>query len=326
MKQRKERLDFNFVYFGLIHLPGNNLQNSTPKWLIWTKAARLRTLPLAFSGTGLGSFLAWKQAHFQPIVAIFLLLTTLCLQVLSNFANDLGDSIHGADHAKRMGPARAVQSGDLSKGEMKKAVYLMASLSFFFGMVLLYFAFAGDWTKILLFIGLGVAAISAAYFYTNGKKPYGYFALGDVFVFTFFGIVAVAGSYFLYTQNFKSTLFFPSLAIGFWSTAVLNINNMRDMESDSMAGKLTIPILLKKENALKYHGLLVLAGFLSFGYFIFQNEVSFLFSIPGMLMILKSFFLSLIKFEPKHLDKQLKPQALGTFLSVLGLWLGAILI
>ncbi len=323
MLKRKFRFELKLVYFGPRHLTSNNLKNSPPKWKIWVSAARLRTLPLAFSGTGLGNYLAVQSAGFQPKICILTFLTTLFLQVLSNFANDLGDSIHGADHAQRSGPSRAVQSGSLSPREMKTAVWVMALASLFSGIWLLWESFHQDWQKSIPLFLVGLLGIGAAYFYTNGKNPYGYMALGDVSVFVFFGLVAVAGSYYLHSLTLGPDLVLPSLALGFWSTAVLNINNMRDTESDQVAGKVTIPIILGPKKAVIYHSSLVWGGIFCFLSWPFNGHwFLVLLSAPGLFLILKSYIGVFQSHTSKEMDKQLKPQALGTFLSVLGLWIG----
>lgn len=297
---------------------------SEPKdsgWKVWLGAARLRTLPLALSGTGMGQYLAFQQGNFDPVICGLTFLTTLFLQVLSNFANDLGDSLHGADHASRQGPARAVQSGKISTGQMKIAVVTMAIAALLSGIGLLYVCFRNQPEKALPLFLTGLLAIAAAYFYTNGKKPYGYMALGDVSVFLFFGFVAVSGSYYLHTLSLSPELILPSCAMGLWSTAVLNINNMRDRDSDFSAGKTTLPIVLGPKKALAYHTFLVLGGLFCFLYPLRQNPtITFLFLIPGLGLVLRSFVGVLKSREVVQMDQNLKPMALGIFIMVSGLW------
>lgn len=300
---------------------GSKVNNLTSKLKIWISAARLRTLPLAFSGTGMGNLLAWQNHDFKPAICFLTFITTLFLQVLSNFANDLGDSLHGADHAGRKGPGRAVQSGKISAREMKMAVLVTALGAFLSGICLLFLSFSSDWADALPLFATGLLSIGAAYFYTNGKKPYGYMALGDVSVFVFFGLVAVSCSYYLHTHTFTNELILPSCAFGFLSTAVLNINNMRDTESDLEAGKITLPIVLGPQKSIFYHSLLVFGGIACLIISVFNGRFAdILFLVPGIALILKSYFGVLKSRTPESMDQYLKPQALGVFLSMTGLW------
>jgi len=296
------------------------LKNQPFRPAIWFKAARLRTLPLALAVSGLGNFLAIYSSGFQWIIVFFSIGTTIFLQVLSNFSNDLGDSIHGADHKDRKGPMRTVQSGELSKKQMLSAVYLMAGLSLVTGCFLLWVSFQNQWEKTLPFFFIGIASIAAAYLYTNGKKPYGYQALGDASVFIFFGLVAVLGTAYLHNHNIDFNNILPAIWLGCWSTAVLNINNMRDIESDQQAGKQTIPIVLGLKSSKIYHLVLVGIGFISILIFaILKQDLCFLGAIPGTALVFKTTF-SINKTEDiEAMDQYLKPQAIGTFLAVLGI-------
>ncbi|MFM7854907.1 MAG: 1,4-dihydroxy-2-naphthoate octaprenyltransferase, partial [Flammeovirgaceae bacterium] len=187
-------------------------------------------------------------------------ITTIFLQILSNLANDYGDSVNGADHAGRRGPQRAVQSGAISLGQMRNAVTLFVLLSLISGSLLLWFSFGTNWHNIITFFGLGLLSILAAIGYTVGKKPYGYIGLGDVSVLIFFGLVGVMGSYFLFTRSFTWQEVLPAMSCGLFSIAVLNINNIRDIESDKAAGKFSIPVRIGKEKATTYHWLLLIGG------------------------------------------------------------------
>ncbi len=286
---------------------------------VWIKAARLRTLPLAIAVSATGNFVASYSSHFQWDVVVMSILTTLLLQVLSNFANDLGDSIHGADHAERKGPKRAVQSGALSKIQMANAVKVFAMLSFVAGCSLIWISFHQSWEKVLPIFGIGLAAIAAAYLYTNGSKPYGYQALGDISVFVFFGLVAVMGTQYLHIGSWNLKALLPAISMGCWSTAVLNINNMRDIDSDQQAGKETIPGILGLKNAKNYHFTLVLIGtatWFAFGFY--NSDLSFFGAIPGILIMLKTSVGISKSFTSEDLDKYLKPQAVGTFICIMG--------
>ncbi|MBP8085468.1 MAG: 1,4-dihydroxy-2-naphthoate octaprenyltransferase [Cloacibacterium sp.] len=225
----------------------------------WIKAARLRTLPLSMSGIIMGSFIArWKLLEqgktWDWTIFALALLVTLLYQVLSNFANDYGDGVKGTDQ-NRIGEAeqRAVASGKISAKQMRNAMFLFAILSLVATLVLLYKAFFPDFiNEFYTFIGLGVACILAAIGYTVGKKPYGYLGLGDLMVFIFFGLVSVCGSYFLFTKTFDWYMLLPASAIGLLSAAVLNLNNMRDIENDEKSGKKTLALRLGFKNAMIY--------------------------------------------------------------------------
>ena len=227
----------------------------------WISAFRLRTLPLALSCIILGSALAFKEDKFDIVIFILALLTTLLLQVLSNLANDLGDTQNGADSDDRKGPKRAVQTGVISIKAMKKALYVFIGLSLLSGTALLLVSFGLSAVKEFgFFFLLGVLSIGAAIKYTMGKSPYGYQGLGDLFVFLFFGLVGVVGVFFLFTQTINTEVILIACSFGLLSTGVLNINNIRDIKSDFKAGKISIPVRLGAHYAALYHlALLVVA-------------------------------------------------------------------
>lgn len=277
----------------------------------WVEAARPRTLPLALSSILMGSFTAAAEGFFNPWVFGLACLTTIFLQVLSNFANDYGDTQNGADLAGRIGPARAVQTGVITPQQMFRAIVLFAFLSLFAGIALLWIAF-GSFTSptFLQFLGLGVLCIIAAYTYTAGKNPYGYAGLGDMSVFLFFGLVGVIGSYYLYSQTLSLTSLLPALSSGFFATGVLNINNIRDIASDTLAGKKTIPARFGKKKALIYHWLLLIGGMTaSLLYMVIQEQNTYWFLLSYPLFILNGF--KVTKLE--NPDPMLKQLALSTF-------------
>jgi len=227
----------------------------------WVSAFRLRTLPLALSSIFMGGFLAATQIAFDPVVLGLCILTTLFLQILSNLANDYGDSVHGADHAERLGPKRAVQAGHITPKQMKGGIIMFSLLSLLSGVGLLWFSFGSEGIYLfLLFLAVGLAAIWAAITYTNGPKPYGYAGLGDISVFLFFGLVGVLGTVFLQSQEFSLSHILPAAACGFFATGVLNVNNIRDIVSDKLAGKNSVPVRLGAKNARIYHWILLIAG------------------------------------------------------------------
>ena len=226
----------------------------------WLHAVRLRTLPLSLASIFAGSLLAYSLQVFQWEILLFASLTTIFLQILSNLANDYGDTVNGADHQDRTGPIRAVQSGLISLPEMKKAMYLFGTLSLISGLILLYFA-VPNWTLFFVFLGLGLASIWAAVSYTSGSNPYGYIGLGDISVFLFFGLLGVIGTFFLHSTDFNSSVIWIGLSLGFFSTTVLNINNIRDIESDFQAGKKSIPVRIGRKAANIYNWTLILGGY-----------------------------------------------------------------
>ena len=232
----------------------------TTKKEAWLHAVRLRTLPLALASILAGSFLAQWQGAFRWEILLLAALTTIFLQILSNLSNDYGDTVHGADSAERQGPVRAVQSGMISLAEMKKAMYLFGVLSLVSGLLLIYLAL-DDWKLFFLFLGIGLAAIWAAITYTSGSKPYGYAGLGDISVFVFFGLTGVLGTYFLHTLSFEPLAVLIAISLGCFSTAVLNINNIRDIESDEKAGKRSIPVRIGRKKAVQYNWALLAMGY-----------------------------------------------------------------
>lgn len=230
----------------------------------WIVSFRLRTLPLSLSSVILGSFLSLSYGIFSHLIFWLCVITTLSLQILSNLANDYGDMITGADNAERIGPARALQKGDITMVQMKVMIIIFVIISSVSGLFLVYYGtrfMSFNYTLILLAIGL--AAIAAAIKYTVGKKPYGYRAMGDLFVLIFFGPVGTMGAFFLHSGFVRFDLIFPSMAIGLMSVAVLNLNNMRDIENDSRSGKLTLAGILGREKSKIYHGFIILAAITS---------------------------------------------------------------
>lgn len=223
-------------------------------------ALRLRTLPLAAASIIVGAGLAINNGIFNPVIFVFSLLTALLLQILSNLANDYGDAKTGADNQNRVGPQRAMQTGEITALSMKKAIILFAITSFVSGVILLSISIKVDMFSWLLFLGLGLLAIFAAITYTMGKLPYGYRAMGDVAVFLFFGLLGVLGSYYLYDLSFDVVNVLPAISVGFLSAAVLNINNMRDMDTDKTSNKITLVVLFGRDWAFKYQLLLVLSA------------------------------------------------------------------
>lgn len=285
---------------------------------VWLQAFRLRTLPLSLACIGMAGFLAAAQRAFNGGVFALCCITTIFLQILSNLANDYGDSIHGADHAGRQGPARAVQSGAISARQMKRAMLVFVSLCLLSGVSLLVVAFGRDWSAILFFFALGLASILAAIGYTVGKKPYGYIGLGDFSVLIFFGLVGVLGALYLFTHNFRWPDVLPALSCGLFSIGVLNINNTRDIESDRAAGKFSVPVRIGKKNAAIYQSLLLaIATAASVIYVLldYRSPFQFLFlvTVPLQFHIAKAVH----QLPANALDPYLKKMALTTLAFVL---------
>ena len=226
----------------------------------WIKAFRLRTLPLAMASIILGSFLAVYDGAYNWAVIILSMTTTLFLQILSNLANDYGDSQKGTDNKQRVGPERTVQSGEILPRQMKTAVIVFAVLSLISGILLLYISFGDDIGKALFFLLIGIGAIMAAIKYTIGKKAYGYSGFGDLFVFIFFGLVGVVGTYYLNTRFFRWDILLPAISVGFFSVGVLNLNTMRDISNDIISGKHTVASRFGIARAKLYHEFLIHGG------------------------------------------------------------------
>ncbi len=324
----------------------------------WISAARLRTLPLSISGILVGSACAYIAIHqfnlsldklslinakhtteviplnmeqsiaemfslpkkvFNITIPILALITTLGFQILSNFANDYGDGVKGTDNEDRIGPMRAIQSGAIKPHEMKRAMIITAVLTLISAIALIYVSLGLDKLLIsLFFLVLGITAIWAAIKYTVGDNAYGYRGLGDVFVFVFFGPVSVMGIYVLITQQLNWWTMLPSITIGLLSVAVLNLNNMRDLESDRKAGKNTIVVKIGLAKAKLFHYIVITVAFVCASLFILMNYLatSYVFIFLPMLAFIP-ILLHVFKVErttnPSDLDPELKKVALSTF-------------
>jgi 1,4-dihydroxy-2-naphthoate octaprenyltransferase len=223
----------------------------------WISACRPQTLLLALATVLTGSAAAVMNGGFRMPVFLLAAATAMLLQILSNLANDYGDFVSGKDNAGRIGPRRMVQTGKISAKQMLAAIIVAGALSFVCGAVLVFIGAGNDFLKILFFGLLGVCAIAAAVKYTAGKKPYGYRGLGDISVFIFFGPVGAVGTYFLHTLTFAPDVLLPASSVGLLSVGVLNMNNMRDFETDSKSGKRTLTVMLGEQKAKFYHFFLI---------------------------------------------------------------------
>lgn len=284
----------------------------------YIQAARLRTLPLSISGIIVGSGIAAFEGFFNGLICCLALFTTIGFQVLSNFANDYGDAQKGTDNDDRVGPKRAIQSGAITSKQMKKAMIVSGALTLISALLLIYSAFGKtDFPNLIIFFLLGIASIIAAIRYTVGKNPYGYSGLGDVFVFLFFGLLGVVGSYYLYTKTLNnSSVFLPAVAIGLLSAAVLNLNNMRDQIPDKKASKNTLVVKIGGRSAKLYHYLLLIIPMVCLIVFTninYHSPWQWLF-----LIVVIPLFSNLIVVGKnsihKDLDPELKKVALSTFL------------
>lgn len=293
----------------------NQVTNSPVK--SWLGAARLRTLPLAASSIITGSALGWHDSNNPWSIFILALLTCIVLQILSNFANDYGDYEKGTDNASRVGPTRALQSGNINKKQMKNAIVITSLLALIVGIALLLASFqnSGKILIALMFFLLGIVSIGAAYKYTAGKNPYGYRGLGDLAVFLFFGIIGVAGTFYLHTLKWNPSILLPASAIGLFSTAVLNLNNMRDHVNDKASGKITTVVRLGFDKAKWYHFALLFCAWFCLVLFLVSGEFS-----SWKWLVLMPLPFTIVHFSkvmkttnPANLDPELKKIALTAF-------------
>ena len=302
--------------------------NQPTKKQAWLSAMRPRTLPLAIASSILGGFLAAQMGVFSWPVTLLCVITAVFLQILSNLANDYGDSVHGADHIDRAGPKRAVQTGLITASEMKRAMGLFATFSAVSGLTLVIVALGlSALPYVLLFVLLGGAAIWAAISYTTGSNPYGYAGLGDIFVFIFFGWVGTMGTYFLQALSWNWLVLLPATSVGLLSVAVLNVNNIRDIDSDRQAGKHSIPVRIGPHKARIYHWVLlggaVLAAFLYVGLtYVSAWQFLFVLSLP---LLVKNGTAVWKTYDPLKLNPMLKQLSLSTLVFVFAFGIGQIL-
>ncbi len=292
----------------------------------WITAFRLRTLPLAISSVLMGSFLAIAYEYYNWVVIILSIFTTLLLQILSNLANDYGDGMKGTDNNDRIGPKRTIQTGEITPKEMKLVIVVFVLLSLISGIWLIIESLGSNWRMGLLFLVFGLAAIAAAIKYTIGNKAYGYSGFGDLFVFLFFGLLAVVGTYFLNTHRFDWEILLPASAIGLLSTGVLNLNNMRDMENDAKSGKRTLALTFGYNSSKAYHTILVISAMVFLVVFValqYNNPWQFIFVISYPTMIKELIEINKIT-NKSLLDPYLKKLAFSTLILTLLFGMGII--
>lgn len=226
---------------------------STNALSAWISAVRPRTLFAAAAPVAVGSAIAIRDSGFALWPALAALLGALLLQVGSNLANDVFDFQRGADAPDRVGPLRVTQAGLLTPAQVMRGMWIVFALSLIPG---LYLAARGGWPV----VAIGVSAIAAAILYTGGPFPYGYKGLGEIFVFVFFGLVAVSGTYYVQTSTLTWLAIAASVPIGLLTSAILSVNNLRDMGPDRAAGKITLAVRLGMRGArIEYLLLLGLA-------------------------------------------------------------------
>lgn len=283
----------------------------------WISAMRLRTLPLSISGIILASCFAEYNGVFKWGIFILAILTTLSFQILSNLANDYGDGVKGTDNNDRVGPERAIQSGKISPEELFNAIKINVLISIGLAFFLIFQAFGvKHFLLTLVFFALGIGSVVAAIRYTIGSHAYGYRALGDVFVFLFFGLISVIGCYVLYAKTIDHVVFLPAITIGLLSAGVLNLNNMRDRVSDAKSNKITLAVILGEKRIKYYHFFLIITAVILsslFGVLYYTSPYNLIYMIAYIPL-----FLHLKKVknnrEVKLLDPELKKLALTTVL------------
>jgi len=295
---------------------------------LWLSAIRLRTLPLSLSGIIVAACIAHYNGFFDVKILVLAILTTLSYQILSNLANDYGDGIKGTDDTNRVGPERAIQSGAISPDNMFAAIRICILIAIGLSFSLIFYAFGVyDFVYSIIFFILAIISIIASIRYTVGESAYGYRALGDIFVFIFFGLLSLIGGYFLFSKQIDHIVVLPAIAIGMLSASVLNINNMRDLESDRVSNKITVAVKLGANKVKLYHYFLVVGAIVtmiafSILYFTGYNDLIFYVAfIPLIIHLWKVYRTS----DLKLLDSELKKVAISTFLLSLLLGIGIVL-
>lgn len=278
----------------------------------------------------MAAFLSIQHNCFSIKIFIFSLLTSILYQILSNLANDLGDGIKGVDNKSSIGPKRSLQSGLLTKKSLKITIIITSIFSCISTISLLYISLIPQyWNYFFIFAVLGIASITASLFYSLGTKPYGYFGLGDLFVFIFFGLVQVLGNYFLYSKIWNWWIILPASAIGCLCTAVLNLNNMRDIENDKKLGKNTLAVYIGLQYAKIYEIILLNLPFLLTLIYVIKNCVPK--NYENFLFLILFFIIRPIRkkilciMNPKEFDQYLHQIILLTFIFVILFGLGLLI-
>ena len=282
------------------------------------RSMRLRTLPLSLSGIVLGVLLAVRSHDFRFLTVILLALTTVSLQILSNLSNELGDTLSGTDRTDRQGIHYSIQDGLMTIPEMKRLIGCFAVLSCLVGFAMVWSAFGTVFAPLpAAFLALGAAAVWAAMHYTLGEHPYGYRGLGDIFVFIFFGLATVCGGYFLTCLAWDWSILLPASAIGCFSVAVLNVNNIRDMKSDAET-RTTVALKLGLRRARIYQTALIAAGWVLMTVYAATEPLhwlhfAYVLALPGFVKHLHGVWTR----EDRALDPMLPMLVMSTFLFAL---------
>jgi len=299
-------------------------EQSLSRTQAWLESLRPKTLPLAFSAIIVGTALAWWQGHFNPLVALLALITAGLLQILSNLANDYGDAVKGSDKPDRIGPLRGMQKGAITQEQMKRALMVTVGLICLSGIALLMASYQ-TMEDFIGFMVLGGVSIIAAITYTVGTRPYGYIGLGDISVLIFFGWLSVMGSWYLQAHTLEAVTFLPATACGLLATAVLNINNLRDIDSDRENGKNTLAVRLGPVNARRYHTGLLMGALLClvlFNLMALHSPWGWLFILAAPLLIKQARFVythrSPVDMRPM-LERTVKGALLTNLLFVVGI-------
>ncbi len=292
----------------------------------WLESRRPRTLPLAFASIVVGSALAWWQGVFDPLVAFLALLTAGLLQILSNLANDYGDAVKGSDKPDRIGPLRGMQKGAITQAQMKRALIITVVLICLSGFALVWVA-CRTFSDFLGFLLLGLLSIIAAITYTVGTRPYGYMGLGDISVLIFFGWLSVMGTWYLQAHTLIPAIFLPATACGLLATAVLNINNLRDIDSDRVNGKNTLAVRLGPTRARRYHAFLLIGTLVClalFNLFSLQSPWGWLFILAAPMLVRQAQYV-MREHEPLAMRPMLERTVKGALLTNLLFAIGVIL-
>lgn len=295
---------------------------------VWISSMRLRTLPLSISGIILASCFAAHHGYFNWLICVLAILTTLSFQILSNLANDYGDGVKGTDNNDRIGPDRAIQTGKITPESMRKAIKINVFIALVLAFLLIFVSFGFEYVYYMLFFFvLGIASVVAAIRYTVGNSAYGYKGLGDIYVFVFFGLVSVIGCYFLYAKSLDAIVYLPAITIGLLSAAVLNLNNMRDIESDKKSNKITLAVRIGVDNAKKYHTLIIFLAIVlsaAFGLLYYTSIYNLVFVVAYIPLIIHLKKV-ITNSDSKLLDPELKKVALTTVALAILMGIGRLL-
>lgn len=281
---------------------------------LWLEGARLRTLPLAIAPVAIGAGAADSVQAFDLTLTLLALAVALLLQIGVNFANDYSDGIRGTDD-NRVGPLRLTGSKSVKPESVKFAAFVCFALAATSGLAIVLI------TGLFWLLGVGVAAIVAAWFYTGGKNPYGYAGGGELAVFVFFGLVATVGTSFIQVGGFEGNSIFGGVAAGLFAAAVLMVNNIRDIETDALAGKKTLAVRIGRKWATAVFLLMIWLPFVVLAYFAYFYPASIL-GYLVLLMVAPATLIVLTAKTPRELILVLKLTSFAALAYALFLSLG----